>query len=62
MYKHHTVTLMQLSKQSTKASVGLVLPVMKQKKRQIPSRCPQACEHSRNKVVFHLFLQALGYI
>lgn len=31
MYKHHTVTLMHLSKQSTKATVGLVLPVMKKK-------------------------------
>lgn len=57
MCKHHTVTLMQLSKQSTKATVGLVLPVMKKKKSSFLLGVFRHVNTRRTKIVF-LFISA----
>lgn len=62
MYKHHTVTLMQLSKQSTKATVGLSLPVMKKKKSRFLLGVLRHVNTKRTKIVFYLFLQVLENI
>lgn len=62
MYKHHTVTLMQLSKQSTRATVGLVLPLMKKKKSKFLLGVLRRVNTQRTKIVFYLFLQVLENI
>lgn len=49
MYKHHTVALMQLSKQPTKATVALFLSVKNKNKSRFLLGVPQVCKHPKNR-------------
>lgn len=60
MYKHHTVALMQLSKQPTKATVALFLSVMNKNKSRFLLGVPKYVNTQRTEVVFPLISTSTG--